>query len=75
MLAEKLAGISEWTHDAIDAALRECAEANGVKAGLFINGARTAVTGQAVGPSLFEVLLAIGQKRTVERLQNAAARF
>ena len=71
ILAEKFAGLNEWSHDPIDAALRECAEANGVKAGLFINGARTAVTGQSVGPSLFELLLVIGQKKTVERLKNA----
>ena len=33
---------------------------------------RTALTGQSVGPSLFEVVVAIGQKRSVERLKHAA---
>ena len=39
---------------------------------LLINAARTALTGQAVGPGLFDVVVAIGQRRTVERLKHAA---
>jgi len=42
-----------------------------VKAGLLINAARTALTGQSVGPGMFDVIVAIGQRRTVERLRHA----
>jgi glutamyl-tRNA synthetase len=71
-LADRFAALPEFTHDATEAALRALAEEKSVKAGLFINATRTALTGQAVGPSLFEVVLAIGQQRTVERLKHAA---
>jgi glutamyl-tRNA synthetase len=70
-LADAFAALSEFTHETTEAALRGYAEAKGVKAGLLINATRTALTGQAVGPSLFEVVLAVGQARTVERLRHA----
>lgn len=71
-LAEAFAAVGELTHDTAEAALRALADAKGVKAGLLINATRTALTGQAVGPSLFEVVVAIGQTRAVERLTHAA---
>jgi glutamyl-tRNA synthetase len=71
-LADTFAALGEFTHDATEAALRGFAEAKGVKAGLLINASRTALTGQSVGPSLFEVVVAIGQKRSAERLRHAA---
>src|SRR6185295_7587895 len=48
-LADSIAEIPDFTHDAAEAALRAYAEEQGVKAGLLINAARTALTGQAVG--------------------------
>lgn len=72
-LAEAFAALESFTHETVEAALRALAEAKGVKAGLLINATRTALTGQAVGPSLFEVVLAIGQPRAVERLRHAAS--
>jgi glutamyl-tRNA synthetase len=56
-----------------EACLRALAQEKGVKAGLLINGARVALTGQAVAPGLFEVMVALGQRRVVERLKQAAA--
>jgi glutamyl-tRNA synthetase len=50
--------------------LRDFAAEKGVKAGALINGARVVLTGQGVAPSLFAVMMALGKKRTVERLQN-----
>jgi glutamyl-tRNA synthetase len=71
-LAERFAGLEVFDHATTEAALRELAEARGVKSGLLINSSRTALTGQAVGPGMFEVICAIGQGRTVERLRHAA---
>jgi glutamyl-tRNA synthetase len=48
------------------------AEEKGMKAGLLINATRVALTGQAVAPSLFEVMLVLGQDRVVARLRRAA---
>jgi glutamyl-tRNA synthetase len=44
-----------------------------MKAGALINGARVALTGQAVAPSLFAVMMALGKERTVKRLQAVVA--
>ena len=71
-LAERFAALTEFNHDAVEAALRALAEEKGVKAGLLINATRTALTGQSVGPSLFELVLVVGQKRAAERLNHAA---
>lgn len=51
--------------------LRALADENGIKAGALINGARVALTGQAVAPSLFSVMNALGKDRVVARLAAA----
>ena len=53
--------------------LRDFAAEKGVKAGALINGARVALTGQGVAPSLFAVMIALGQQRTVSRLRESEA--
>ena len=71
-LAERMEEVEPWTVEAIEAALRAFADEAGVKAGLFINASRTALTGQAVGPSMFDVFEAVGRERSAERLRAAA---
>jgi glutamyl-tRNA synthetase len=71
-LAERLETVEPWTTDAVEAALREFAEGENVKAGLLINASRTALTGQSVGPSMFDVFDAVGRSRSVKRLRDAA---
>jgi glutamyl-tRNA synthetase len=68
-LADTFETLTEFSHDTVEAALRAFAEEKGVKAGLLINGSRTAVSGQSVGPSLFELLVTVGQERTCRRLR------
>ena len=72
-LAEALAALPEWNHDACDHASRAVAEAAGVKAGLLINATRVAIVGQAVAPPLFDTMVALGQERVVSRLRKAVA--
>lgn len=71
-LANRLASIEEFTHDTTESALRAYSEEQGVKAGLLINAARTALTGQAVGPGMFDIMVTLGRERTVQRLRRAA---
>lgn len=54
----------------LEAALRALAEARGIKAGVLIHATRVAVTGQAVSPGLFEVLVLVGRSRVVRRLAD-----
>lgn len=69
-LAERLDRVEPWTAEASEAALRAYAEEANVKAGLLINAARTMLTGQYVGPSMFEVFEVIGRDRSVNRLRS-----
>jgi glutamyl-tRNA synthetase len=71
-LADTLETVEPFNHATVEPALRTFAEANGVKAGLLINASRTALTGQSVGPGMFDVFVAIGRERSVQRLRNAA---
>jgi glutamyl-tRNA synthetase len=71
-LADSLAALPDWNHDACDHALRELAAAEGVKAGVLINATRVAMVGHAVAPPLFDSMLAIGRDRVVQRLRRAA---
>jgi glutamyl-tRNA synthetase len=72
-LAERLAAAEPFGLATAEKTLRGLAEENGVKAGLLINATRVALTGQAVAPGLFEVMLALGQSRVMARLRRAAA--
>jgi glutamyl-tRNA synthetase len=70
-LADTLAALPEWNHDACDHAARKVAEEGGVKAGLLINATRVAIVGQAVAPPLFDTMVVLGQERVVRRLRAA----
>ncbi|MEO8433384.1 MAG: glutamate--tRNA ligase [Pyrinomonadaceae bacterium] len=69
-LAEKLEAVEPFSAENVEAALRSLGDEAGVKAGLLINAARTMLTGQAVGPSMFEVFAVIGRERSVRRLKS-----
>jgi len=67
-LAEAFAALPDFDIASTEAALRQVAEARGVKAGTLIHAVRVAVTGTAVSPGLFEVLALVGRPRVRERL-------
>ena len=69
-LADKLESVEPFNAETAEAALRAFAEEAGVKAGLLINGARTMLTGQAVGPSMFEIFDLLGREASVQRLRS-----
>jgi len=50
--------------------LRDFAAEKAVKAGVLINGARVALTGQGVAPSLFAVMSNLGKEAVVTRLKS-----
>lgn len=69
-LARRYASANGFTEESAEKILREFATEKNVKAGALINGARVALTGQAVAPSLFAVMVALGRERTVQRLSQ-----
>ena len=70
-LARRLEILPEFSNSATESVFRSFAEEKAIKPGLIINAARTAVSGTSVGPSLFEMLELIGQKKVVQRLIKA----
>jgi glutamyl-tRNA synthetase len=71
-LALRLERLDALTHETAEQTLRSYAEERGVKAGLLINASRTALTGQSVGPGMFDIMLTLGKEQTVRRLGRAA---
>ena len=69
-LADKLETVEPFNVETSEAALRAFADEAGVKAGLLINGARTMLTGQGVGPSMFEIFDVLGRDASVQRLRS-----
>jgi glutamyl-tRNA synthetase len=74
-LADKLEGVDPFNEETAEVALREFAEEAGIKPGLLINASRTMLTGQAVGPSMFEVFDLIGRDRSISRLRSGVPWF
>lgn len=71
-LADRFAQTEPFDAAAAERGLRALAEEKGVKAGLLINAARVALTGQAVAPGLFDVAAFLGRERVVDRLLRAS---
>ncbi|HET7560475.1 MAG TPA: glutamate--tRNA ligase [Limnochordia bacterium] len=68
---EALSALPEWTHAAIEAALRGVAEAGGLSAKKAFQPVRVATLGGTVSPPLFESLELIGREWCLARLQYA----
>jgi len=68
---DAFASLPAFDAAATEAALREVAEARGVKAGALIHAVRVALTGRTVSPGLFEVAALVGRARTHHRLRAA----
>ncbi len=69
-LADRLDEVEPFSAERVEAALRAFAEESQQRAGLFINAGRTMLTGQAVGPSMFDLFQILGRDRSVMRLRS-----
>jgi glutamyl-tRNA synthetase len=65
----------DFTDEPLEAALRQVADAAGVKHGQLFMILRVAVTGRTVSPPLTASMAAIGRERTVERVEAALQRL
>ena len=75
LLADRLQAFENFTASEIEDTIREMADELKIKPGVLINGVRTVVTGQLAGPGIFDILIAIGQHRVVDRLRKVPALF
>jgi len=72
-LAARLGGLA-WSEAALEEGLRALAEERGVGAGKLIHPLRLALVGDAVSPGIFEVLVAMGRERSLERIREGERR-
>ncbi|HET9397243.1 MAG TPA: glutamate--tRNA ligase [Sphingomicrobium sp.] len=65
-----LAAVPKWEHDALDAAVREVAETNGLKLGKLAQPLRAALTGKTTSPGIFDVLVLLGKDESLARIAD-----
>ncbi len=72
---QKSAGGSDktFTEENIETVVKAFTEEKGTKLGVIMNGARTLLTGVAVGPSMLSVFEVIGLEKTLMRLRSQVA--
>ncbi|MFO7856701.1 MAG: glutamate--tRNA ligase [Paracoccaceae bacterium] len=69
----RLRDASEWEAATLESAARDFAEAEGLKLGKVAQPLRAALTGRAVSPGVFDVMVTLGREETLARLEDAAA--
>ncbi len=67
----RLVALEDFSHTALEAALRPIAEELGLKVGPMLGVVRIAVTGKKVSPPLFESMSALGKEVTLVRVREA----
>ncbi|MCH8050806.1 MAG: glutamate--tRNA ligase, partial [Chloroflexi bacterium] len=67
--------LNDWSHEALEGAVRPLAEAMEVKAGELFAVIRVAVTGKTAAPPLFETMAVLGRDLSLERLRTARDRL
>lgn len=65
-----LESVSEWTVDALDAAVRAHAETVGLKLGKVAQPLRAALTCRATSPGVFDVLFVLGREESLARIKD-----
>jgi glutamyl-tRNA synthetase len=69
---QALAGVPDWTPAPLEAALRQLAEAKGLKLGAVMQPVRIALTGGLVSEPVNELVAVIGKEQVLARLRAAA---
>jgi glutamyl-tRNA synthetase len=72
MLAKRYEVLDDFNLETAEQTARDLATELDIKPGIIINGMRTVLTGQLAGPSMFDILVTIGQERVVRRLADVA---
>ena len=69
------AALTDFSARSTEQALRDLAAARGASFGDWVHPVRVAVSGTAIGPSLFHLLEVLGRHRVLQRLDKTLARF
>ncbi|MEL6683304.1 MAG: glutamate--tRNA ligase [Pseudomonadota bacterium] len=64
---------ASWSREALEQVVATVAEAHDMKLGKLAGPLRAALAGRSVTPSVFDMMLVLGQDETIARLQDASA--
>jgi glutamyl-tRNA synthetase len=70
-LKEELSVLKCWDEKSIEDIVRKIASSLQIKGGKIIHPIRVALTGKKIGPGLFELIVVLGQEKTIQRLEEA----
>jgi glutamyl-tRNA synthetase len=70
-VADRLAGLAEWSAASTEEVVRAYAEEAGLKLGKVAQPLRAALTGRATSPPVFDVLAVLGREESLARLADA----
>jgi glutamyl-tRNA synthetase len=70
-LAILLENLRSWDNEALEASVRDFAEANAIKLGQIAQPLRAALSGSTVSPGIFEVMVALKRDETLARIRAA----
>ena len=70
-LLNTLEVLPNWTMDDLESALRDAAESKGLGLGKVAQPLRSAVTGRAISPGIFDVLFLLGREEALHRIKAA----
>lgn len=70
-LKKNLSALKCWDEESIENAVRGVASSLQIKGGKIIHPTRVALSGKKVGPGLFELMVVLGEEKTVKRLKEA----
>jgi glutamyl-tRNA synthetase len=73
--ADAIEALSEYTQPDLEAVFKKIMEKFDLGFGKIAQPLRVAVTGTTVSPGIFEMLLALGKERAVQRIRRAATRI
>jgi glutamyl-tRNA synthetase len=72
-VADRFEPMTDFSEAAVEEVVKAFTEEKGTKLGVIMNGARTLLTGVAVGPSMLSVFEIIGKERSIMRLRSQVA--
>ena len=72
-LASAVEGVHPYDEPTVESAVRGLSAKLGIAAGKLIHPARVALTGKAVSPGIFEVMVMMGKAECASRLRRAAS--
>ncbi len=75
MLMDACSAVDAWDAATLETTLKQTAAAVPCKPAEFIHPARVAVSGRAIGPSLYHMLEVLGKDRVLARIERTIGRF